>query len=235
LGGALCIAILLWVIRRFRAVKTPEQALLLLPLLLVLNHSMLEYPLHYAYILLPVGWILGATEVRLGGDFRAWLKVSFAVLVVLYLSATTMLALIIADYFPIEQAYRSMRLERAHTQTTAWTTPDALVTTHLSRHVEMVRAATTKHLSEAELLDRENLTQAFPESYAMFYLAAAEAINHRPEQAVLWLQRYCKLMPANGCFNAARDWAQSGVAHPEIAAIEWPVKFDKAPQDNPLQ
>lgn len=235
LGGILCIVILVWVTRRFLSVKTPDQAILLLLVLLVLNHSMLEYPLHYAYILLPVGWLVGALEVRMGGDVRNWLKVPRAVVAVLYLFATSLLALIIADYFPVEDAYRSMRLQRAGFQAAPWTTPDALVITHMSRHIEMVRAPTTRRLSDAELLERENLTEVFPESHAMFYLAASEALNHRPEQAVLWLQRYCKLMPASGCFNAAKDWAKSGVAHPEIAAIAWPVKFDKAPQDNPPQ
>jgi O-antigen ligase len=232
LGGALCIAILAWVFRRFGAVKTADQAILLLLVLLVLNHSMLEYPLHYAYILLPVGWLVGALEVRMDGGRGRWLRLPRAVVVLLYLSATTLLTLIITDYFPIEQANRNLRLERLHVQTEPWTPPDTLVLSHMSRHIAMVRAPTTTQLSDAALLQREHLAEVVPDGYAMFYLAVAEALNHRPEQAVLWLQRYCKLKPADGCVSAARDWAQSGAAHPEIAAIAWPVKFDKATQDN---
>ena len=231
-GGVLCLAIVVWAARRFRAVKTPDQAILLLLVMLVLNHSMLEYPLHYAYLLLPVGWLVGALEVRMGGDVRLWRKAPPAVVLVLYLSAITLLAAIITDYFQIEQANRYVRLERLHMQVETWTPPDPFVLTHMSRQIEMVRAPTTSPLSEAELMDREHLTEVLHDGHAMFYLAVAEAINHRPEQAVVWLQRYCKLKPLDGCANAAKDWAKSGVAHPEIAAIEWPVKFDKAPQDN---
>jgi hypothetical protein len=227
-GGALSLAILVWLARRFLAVKRPDQAVLLLLVVVIFNHSMLEYPLHYAYLLLPLGWLLGALEVRMGGDVKAWFKVPRSVVVALYLSVTTLLALIVADYFPIEQAYRNLKLERAHMQTAPWTTPEALVISHFSSHLEMVRAATTARLSEAELLEREHLTEAFPDGYAIFYLAVAEAINHRPDQAVLWLKRYCKLKPVDGCVHAANNWAQSGIKHPEIAAIEWPVKFDKA-------
>jgi O-antigen ligase len=228
LGGALCVVVVGWLVRRFLAVKRPDQAILMMLVVLIFNHSMLEYPLHYAYLLLPLGWLLGALEVRIGGDVSSWFRVPRAMVIALYLSATALLGLIIADYFPIELAHRSLKLERAGVQTEPWTTPDALVVSHLSSHLGMVRAATTSRLSEAELLDREHLTEAFPDGYAIFYLAVAEALNHRPDQAVLWLQRYCKLKPVDGCVHAANNWAQSGIKHPEIAAIEWPVKFEKA-------
>jgi len=226
LGGALSLAIVVWLVRRFLAVNRPDQAVLMLLVLLIFNHSMLEFPLHYAYLLLPLGWLLGSLEVRIGGDVGSWFKVPRAVVVALYLSATALLGLIIADYFPIELAYRSLRLERAHVQTAPWVTPDALVISHLSAHLGMVREATTKPLSDAELAQREHLTEALPDGHSIFYLAVAEALNHRPAQAVLWLQRYCKLRPADDCDNAQRNWAQSGINHPEIAAIAWPVPPD---------
>lgn len=225
LGLALCVCIVVWVVRRFSAVKTPDQAILVLMVLVVLNHSMLEFPLHYAYLLLPTGWILGALEVRMAADVGRWFQVPRALMVALYLMAMTWLVLIIRDYFPIEQAYRNLHLDRVHVKTEPWTTPEAVVLTHLSGHLEMVRAPTTRHLTEDELLERELLTEAYPDGHAIFYLAAAEAINHRPDQAVLWLQRYCKLNTVTGCQSAAKNWAQSGIAHPEIAAIAWPVTF----------
>jgi len=231
-GGALCVAILVWVVRRFRAVKTPDQAVLLLLVLLVLNHAMLEYPLYYAYILLPVGWLVGALEVRMGGDTNHWPQIPRTVMVMYCLSAITLLALIIKDYFPIEQAHRNLRLDRLHVQIETWTPPDALVLSHLSGHIAMVHAPVTLQLSEAELLQREQLTEVIYDGYAMFYLAAVEALNHRPEQATLWLQRFCKLRSLGACISAGRDWAQSGVTHPEIAAIAWPVKLDTVAQDN---
>ncbi len=223
LGGLLSLAIVVWLVRRFSAVKRPDQAILVLLVLLVFNHSMLEYPLHYAYLLLPLGWLIGAMEVRLGGPVAAWFTVPRAVVIALYLATCALLGLIIADYFPIELAYRSLKLERAHIQTEPWTTPEARVLTHLSGHLEMVRAAPTKRLSDAELLHREQLTEMLPDGYAMFYLAAAEALSDRPEQATLWMRRFCKLKPAGGCAAAANDWATTGKNHPEMAAIRWPA------------
>lgn len=224
LGGLLCWAIVAWLGRRFMAIKRPDQAILLLLVLLVLNHSMLEYPLHYAYILLPLGWLIGAMEVRLGGPATHCFQVPRASVLALYLAACALLGLIVVDYFPIEMAYRSLKLERAHIQTEAWTTPNARVLSHLSDHLEMVRAAPTKRLTDADLLHREQLTEMVPDGYAMFYLAAAEALSHRPEQATVWMWRFCKLKPPGGCAAAANDWARSGQNNPEIAAIPWPAE-----------
>jgi O-antigen ligase len=223
LGGLLSLAILAWLGRRFLAVKRPDQAILLLLVLLVFNHSMLEYPLYYAYLLLPLGWLIGAMEVRMGGPATTWFQVPRALVIALYLAACALLGLIIADYFPIELAHRSLKLERAHIQTEPWTTPNALVLSHLSDYLEMLRAAPTKRLSDAELLHREHLTEMLPDGYAMFYLAAAEALSQRPDQATLWMRRFCKLKPPGVCAAAANDWAESGKNHPEMAAIPWPA------------
>ena len=227
LGGLLCLAILVWLARRFRAVKRPDQAILVLMVLLVFNHSMLEFPLYFAYLLLPVGWLIGAMEVRLGGPVTHWLKVPRSAVAALYLAACGLLGLIVADYFPIELAYRSLKLERAQVETEAWTTPNARVISHLSDHLEMVRTAPTKPLSEADLLHRAHLTEMLPDSYAMFYLAAAAALSQRPEQATLWMQRFCKLKPPGGCVSAANEWAKAAKNHPEMAAVPWPVNFDQ--------
>jgi len=232
LGGLLCVAIVVWVVRRFLAVKRPDQAVLMLLVLVVLNHSMLEFPLLYTYLLLPMGWLVGAMEVRGGSDPRRWFKVPRAAVLVLYLGATTLMVLIINDYLHLEPGYQNMKLERKHIQIAPWTTPDALVLTHMSRLIAITRFAPTKEISEAELLERENLTEALRDGYAIFYLAEAEALSHRPEKAVLWLQRYCKLMPANGCGFASENWAQSSRDHPEIAAIAWPYEMVKVTKDN---
>lgn len=222
LGLLITVATLAWAYRRFKAVHRPDQAVLVLVLLVVFNHSMLEFPLHYAFFLLPVGWMLGVLEVRIGGDVGRWFRVPRAVMAALYLSATALLGLIVVDYFPIEMAYRSLKLERAHIQIAQWETPGALVITHLSDTLDMVRSVPQGPLSPAELRHREQLTATSPDGFSIFYLAAAEALSGRPDQAVLWSQRFCKLSPPLDCVPAAAAWAKAAQGHPEMAAIAWP-------------
>ena len=57
--------LLRWFWLRLRAVRSAEDAVLLLFLLVVGNHAMLELPLHHAYFLLPAGLVMGALNVRL--------------------------------------------------------------------------------------------------------------------------------------------------------------------------
>ena len=64
-GGLLVIAVLLvWFGRQLRAVRTAESALLVLFLVGVGIHAMLELPLHYAYMLLPCGLVMGALNAH---------------------------------------------------------------------------------------------------------------------------------------------------------------------------
>ena len=61
--GLLIIAALVWwFARQMRAARTPAQALLLAALVAVIVHAMFEYPLSYAYFLLPSALMIGALE-----------------------------------------------------------------------------------------------------------------------------------------------------------------------------
>lgn len=223
LGGLLSVAILVWLARCFLAVKRADQAILVLLVLLVFNHSMLEFPLHYAYLLLPLGWLIGAMEVRVGGLATNYVKVPRAVVIAMYLAACALLGFIVADYFPIEAAYRTLKMERANIRVDPWTTPEARVLSHLSDHLEMVRAGPVKRLSNDELSHREHVTEWLPDSYGIYYLAAAYALSERPDQATLWMRRLCKLKSLGVCADAAKLWANAAKLHPELAAIPWPA------------
>ena len=231
LGGLLSVGIFVWLARRFMAVKRPDQAILVLLVLLVFNHSMLEFPLHYAYLLLPLGWLIGAMELRLGGPATNCVKVPRAVVIALYLAACALLGLIVADYFPIEAAYRTLKMERANIHVEPWTAPEARVLSHLSDHLEMVRAGPVKRLSDDELLHREHVAEWLPDSYGMFYLAAAQALSERPDKATLWMRRLCKLKSPAVCADAAVLWANAAKNHPEIAAIPWPADTLRAARE----
>lgn len=231
LGGLLSVGIFVWLARRFMAVKRPDQAILVLLVLLVFNHSMLEFPLHYAYLLLPLGWLIGAMELRLGGPATNCVKVPRAVVIALYLAACALLGLIVVDYFPIEAAYRTLKMERANIHVEPWTAPEAPVLSHLSDHLEMVRAGPVKRLSDDELLHREHVAEWLPDSYGMFYLAAAQALSERPDKATLWMRRLCKLKSPAVCADAAVLWANAAKNHPEIAAIPWPADTLRAARE----
>ena len=70
-GGVGIILLLVWLLRLAWHVHTVESLCCLLMVGVVLVHGMLEFPLEYAFFLLPVGFLLGcvAGESRAGFQF----------------------------------------------------------------------------------------------------------------------------------------------------------------------
>ncbi len=96
IGLLLSAYLVSWFWLRIRTVNCPENAILILFLLVVANHAMFEYPLHYAYILLPTGMIMGVLNVRL--DAKVILITGRWSLVVVWVIAAVFLGQIIRDY-----------------------------------------------------------------------------------------------------------------------------------------
>ncbi len=108
-GLLLCGALLWWLWRNFRAVAQAEDAVLLLVVLVVANHALLEYPLSYAYFLLPLGLVMGALDVRLLAP--VWQIGGRWVVTIVWALATLLLSLMVRDYWRVETSYFALRFE----------------------------------------------------------------------------------------------------------------------------
>ena len=223
LGLLVSVALVCWLWRRFRAVQSAENAVLILFLLIVANHAMLELPLHFAYFLLPVGMVMGMLNTRLAA--RPVLSVSRWIIFVLLLVATTLLALIIRDYSRIETSYQTLRLQWFRIKiTTPVGPPDVLLLTQWRDYIKFARIEPRPNVSADELEWMRHLTGLFPGGIFFHKFATILALNQRPEEAQLWLQRMCKTVSELECRDAKTIWAKQALLHPEIAAISWPVK-----------
>jgi O-antigen ligase len=221
LGLLLCGALLWWFWRRFRAVKNAEDVILLLFVVVVANHAMLEYPLSYAYFLLPLGLMIGALDVRLGA--RSWRVGGAAVAVCLGLALVLFLAMAIRDYARVESSYRALRFEFADIPTSASREPpDVLVLTHLREMIRYARFEPHRNMSSEELAWMLSVARLYPSAGIIHKMAAALAWNHRPEEAQLWLRRLCKMTQPAACEAVRRAWAHQAVTDPEIRDVPWP-------------
>ncbi len=223
LGLLLSIALVWWLWKRFCAVQSAENAILVLFLLVVANHAMLELPLHFAYILLPVGMVMGALNTRLGAHpvllFGRW------VAMLLWLVATTLLTLLIRDYSRVENSYETLRFEWFRIKITLPVgPPDVLLLTQWHDYIKFARMEPKPGVSTEELAWMRNLTGLFPGSLFFHKFATYLALNQHPEEAQLWLKRMCKTVPDQECNDVEIIWAKQSLKYPEIAAIPWPVK-----------
>ena len=110
-GGTIVLLVALALLLQWRALRDARALWLMAAALGVLVHSMLEYPIEFAYFLLPTGLCLGAAH---GLCPTAWSQPVRPValrLSALVLSAC--LAVVAVDYLQAEQNHRLLRLESA--------------------------------------------------------------------------------------------------------------------------
>lgn len=219
LGLALTAWLLWWFYRRFRLVRRWEDAVLMLFLLVVANHAMLEYPLHYAYVLLPVGLIIGALEQRL--DTRPILAVRRIVVLVLLLCMAALLTIFIRDYMRVEASYRTLRFEWAHFKTAPAKAPEVLLLTQWSDYFKFVRLEPRTEMDASDVTLLRGLAGAYPNPALFQKLATTLALNDQPAEAALWLTRACKMVPKLQCVILRNAWAAKARDDPRMAAAKW--------------
>lgn len=226
LGLLISGALLWWFWKRFRAVRTAENAVLFLFLIIVANHAMLELPLYFAYFLLPVGMMMGVLNVRLGAQpvFYTSRWMVFAI----WLAATILLGLVIRDYLRVETSYRILRMEWDNFSMSApHGPPVVLLLTQWQDYMRYARFEPKTGLTNEELDWMRNVTGLYPNMIFFNKIARAMALNRRPDEAALWLKRLCKLAPEGQCLLVREDWARQSLKNPAIAAVPWPIEAGK--------
>ncbi len=221
LGFTFSVAIIWWFWRTFRAVKSAETALMLLLLIVVMNHAMLEFPLHYAYFLLPFGLVMGALDtrlltpqVRLGGRW---------VVSLVWLGATILLSLVIRDYYRAEASMQVLRLESASIRIAGPKgPPDVLLLTQLRDLIAYARFEPSHNMLPDTIQWMRNVVSRYPSAGSIHRLAVALAWNQQPEEAKLWLNKMCGVGPVAQCEAVRRAWIRHALTDPQIQTVSWP-------------
>jgi O-antigen ligase len=222
LGLLISLALLWWLWKRFSAVRNAENAVLLLFVLIVANHAMFELPLYFAYFLLPVGMMIGVLNVRLGA--KPVMYTSRGFFFALWLATTILLSLIIRDYLRVETSYRILRMEWYNFKMSAvHAPPDVLLLTQWQEYIRYARFVPIGGLTNEELNWMRHVTGLYPNMIFFNKIATAMALNHRPDEAALWLKRLCKIAPEEECLLVKKDWARQSLKEPAIAAVPWPL------------
>ena len=204
------------------ALKQPEDLVLLLLLVSVGVHSLLEFPLQYAYFLLPVGLIMGVLNARLGkafawGSSREWF-------VGLCLVAVLAVAVTARDYSKVYTSYTLLRLEQGilgQGRPPLGGPPDVWVLTNLREWIRISRVKPKAGMNLSELSDMETIAKHYPSLSAAYKLSVALALNGRPDEARTWLARICKFTDEKECRLAQKTWESESPNDLRTAAIQW--------------
>jgi hypothetical protein len=220
LGGAVSIGLAVWFFRRVSRVACAEDALLVMFVSVVALHAMLEMPLHYAYMLLPTGLVMGTLNARLGGPVIAYTRPR--IILAMWLAAAVLLAAITRDYLLIEADFEALRFEKAYRIEAPAEPPGVLVLTHLSEFVRLGRGAATVGMSSQEIDRLRDVADAFPSPSNLYLHTAALALNGRGEEAQLRMKKISKVMPAGSYQEMGRLWTAQTKGNKSLPkVVEW--------------
>ena len=218
LGGALCFLVAAWAWRALRGVGDFKQLHLVAFILVLGVHSMLEFPLHYAYFLLPMGLIAGATQStwNLSSLFQSSrLHLPFAITIALGACFVT-----IRDYLRVENSYYGLRFEARGIPTPIPATPpEVWALRQFADYFVLVRNTPSEGRTEADLDWMRNSVITLSSAQSMYKFAANLALNGHPDDAAHWIAILCKAMPEPNCQVMGDQWRAD--VHKEIADIPW--------------
>lgn len=181
LGGLIILLLATWLIRMGLRAETSESVFALLAAGFMLVHAMLEFPLEYAFFLLPLGVLLGMVESEQQTskvwNFSRWLLGGIVGL------AMGLFAWIWCEYRVIEEDYRLMRFETANIGSlkAEQPAPDVLALSQLREFIRYVRTPAARGMTGEQLEWMRKIAHRYSFPPSLFRYALALAFNGQPE------------------------------------------------------
>jgi O-antigen ligase len=209
-----------WVFAAVQRVSSVFQVLMLLLPAVLAVHSMLEYPLQYAYFLLPAGLMLGALNTSLG--FRVLVQTPKWTGVLGVLMAAAVLVVTIRDYLRVETSFYGLRFEYRKIQTNIPAVPpDVLVLTQWVDYMAFARIDPARFHEPQDVAWAKNVVTTMPSALGMYKLSAMLAFAKNPDEAQRWHQILCKVNSPVLCKNMRDRWNEDSKSSLEMAAVRW--------------
>jgi cell division protein FtsL len=210
-----------WLVQCVSRSQDDASRVLVLVIAVVAVHAMLEYPLHYSFILLPTGLAAGALGHRIQATV-AWRAPRWVTLLLLATALATLLA-VVRDYLRVEHSYRQLLLEKARIQMLDdRLPPEVLVLTSLRDLIVFSRLEPVVGMTKGELEWMARVVKTHPGAHGFAKLARALALNDQVDQAERWVQDLCRIFPDRQCQELAHEWAAWTESEPLLSSVRWP-------------
>ncbi|RRH88057.1 hypothetical protein EH244_14930 [Variovorax beijingensis] len=211
--------VLLWLKRRVAACRDPLTWSLLVGISMVFCHAMVEYPLAYAYFLLPVGLFMGALDSNVTGRNRQ-LSAPRIVPAVIGTIAIATFAKVVTEYVALEEEWRNVRMERTFAGgAIASPATNIVLLTQLKARAQFARLNPTRGMPPDQLDWMRRVSERYPNVTFMLPYARAAAMNDQSEVASTVLAKICKMQSSYVCRQTLKEWADFGYSKAAVSGV----------------
>jgi hypothetical protein len=225
LGGAILLAIVWWFVRQLMRADTPERFFALAIVCALTLHAMLEFPLQYAYFLLPLALAVGAldgADTALEPSPAPASRWGFAAA---WGVCAAMTGWVAAEYLQVESAARTLRFVTMGIgvdKVSHAPEPEVLLLDR-PRNLHRFMLTPARVDPDPQYLEWVRfmaMRHATPSSMLRHALAAGR--NGQAQEAQQVLVRVCKLFQPGVCEQTRKAWSAAQHNYPELAAVDFP-------------
>lgn len=214
----------IWLIKNIKSYKHPDAGWLLAAIMGLGIHGLLEFPLEYAYFLIPAGLFIGFIEASTPQTTRL-VVIPYRALVGGTAVIIAISVLVAHEWLTAETDYRDLRLESAgigEVQTVNETAHFRLLT-QLGAFLVFARTEATPDMPAEQVEWMRLVAMRFGYPPVMFRYALAAGLHDNPLEATITLQRICRIHGAQRCTEAQEGWKQLQQRFPKLQAVPSPI------------
>ncbi|WP_187370974.1 PglL family O-oligosaccharyltransferase [Noviherbaspirillum massiliense] len=193
----------------------------------VLVHSMVEFPLWYAYVLLPMALLMGMVHQEQFGS--KMIQVPRTYIVALYCVMSMGLITVAMDYRRVVVDFRAMGWERLGLKADEGTTdkPNFTLFPYFYDYFRFAKMKPREGMSPEDISFMEHVAKRFGYAPVMMRMSLVYGSNDRQEEAIRSMLTINRLHP-NDYLAAYRVWQSMAVASP----ARYMALFERLPKPN---
>ena len=177
LGTLILITLVWWLVRFITLSNTKENFLILSMIGAVLVHAMLEFPLEYAFFLLPVGFLFGLVQSdKQNANYFSIPLLGFTCIIVISIS---LYGWIWQEYRTIEKdielaRFEALNIGTLHSENKA---PNIIILTQLREQIGLMRTQPKANMSNDEIDGMRKIAYRHASSPALYRYSQVLALN----------------------------------------------------------
>lgn len=179
-------ALTYWCYLNFRRIESKETAFALFFFTPILVHSMVEFPLWYAYVLLPAAFMIGVVSYQEKGNYTFSRLVPRPHMAILFVLLSACVIVLSNDYRRVVAGYNALNLELLglRFKDSPTSRPNRTFFPQFYDYFEFAKAEAEKGESLNELRSREKTARQFGYAPVLMDMSLHYALNGQPDQAV---------------------------------------------------